>query len=241
MISYVDCLGGDGAGQSVSNRCWNRGPDDDRDELLPRKMATLQPKMEGSLRRRLLSARIHQRHDAIMALRASEGSSGPLTVDKTPPPPHFQYAGGSPWCYQQNFPPRAYMHPSRTPETHGKLLLDQETYGKGNFQHAPVQLPRSGCPGLIQRGRTGSCPPTLEPRPGYTLPVPSPLVTAASLKELEVPPQYRYKPSRKLRANLFHFRLHRGRSSKMEPTQTTPLLHKGIATEVRLLTLQLSI
>lgn len=240
MISYVECLGGDGAGHSVSTRCWNRGPDDDRDELLPRKMATLQPKMEGSLRRRLLSARIHQRHDAIMALRASEGSSGPLIVDKTPLPPHFQYAGSSPWCHQKNIPPSAYMHPSQIPESHRKRLLAQETYEKGNFQHTPI-LQRSGCPGLIQRGRTGSCPPTLEPRPGYTLPVPSPLVTSASLKELAVPPQYSYKPSKKRRAKLFNFRLHRGRSFKMEPTQRTPLLHEGIARKIGLLALKPSI
>lgn len=241
MISYVECLGGEGAGHGVSTRCWNRGPDDERDELLPRKMATLQPKMEGSLRRRLLSARIHQHHDAIMALRAGGGSGGsgrpdtPL-LDKTPPPPHFQYPGSSPWCRQQNFPPRAYMHPSRTPEAHGKPLLGQEYYGKGNFQHAPVQPPRSGCPGLIQRGRTGSCPPTVEPRPGYTLPIPSPLAAPASFRELEVPPQYRYQPSRKRRANLFRLRLCRGRSSRMEAMQTTPLLHKGIARKTRLLT-----
>lgn len=230
MISYVECLGGEGAGQGVSTRCWNRCPDDERDELLPRKMAPLQPKLEGSLRRRLLSARIHQHHDAIMALRAGEGGGGGLTLlDKTPLPPHFQYPGSSPWFCQQNFPPRAYVQPSPTPEAHGKLLLAQENYGKGNFHYASVQPPRSGCPGLIQRSRTGSCPPTLEPRPGYTLPVPSPIASPASLSELEVPPQYRYQPSRKRWANLFRHRLHRGRTSTMEPTQTTPLLHKGIA------------
>lgn len=237
MISYVECLGGEGAAHGVSTRCWNRGPDDERDELLPRKMATLQPKMEGSLRRRLLSARIHQRHDAIMALRAGEGSGGSPLLDKTPLPPHFQYPGSSPWCYQQNFPPQAYIHLSQTPEAQRKLLLAQENYGKGNFQHALVQPSRSGCPGLIQRGRTGSCPPTLEPRPGYTLPVPSPLAASASFRELEVPPQYHYQPSRKRRANLFRLRLHRGRSSRMEPTQKTPLLHKGIARKIKLLAL----
>lgn len=241
MISYVECLGGEGAGQGVSTRCWNRGPDDERDELLPRKMASLQPKMEGSLRRRLLSARIHQHHDAIMAKRAAEDGGRLPLLDKTPLPPHFQYPGSSPWCRQQNFPPRAYMQPSRTPEAHGKLLLGQGNYGKGNFQPAPVQSPRSGCPGLIQRGRTGSCPPTLEPRPGYTLPVPSPLATPVSLRELEVPPQYRYQPSRKRRANLFRLRFHRGRSSRMEPTQTTPLLHKGIVRKIKLVALQSSI
>lgn len=236
MISYVECLGGEGAGHGVSSRCWNRDPDDERDELLPRKMVTLQPKMEGSLRRRLLSARIHQHHDAIMALRARGGSLGrpdtPL-LDKTPPPPHFQYPGSSPWCRQQNLPPRAYMHPSLTPEAHGKLLLAQGYHGRGSFQPVPVQPQRSGCPGLTQRGRTGSCPPTPEPRPGYTLPVPSPLAATASFKEAEVPPQYRYQPSKRRRAGLFRFRLRRGRSSRMEATQTTPLLHKGTARKTR--------
>lgn len=240
MISYVECLGGEGAGHGVSTRCWNRGPDDERDELIPRTMPTLQPKMEGSLRRRLLSARIHQHHNAIMALRDGGGSGGSGRPDmpllgKTPPPPHFQYPGSSPWCRQQNIPPPAYMHPSRTPETHGKPLLGQEYYRKVNLQHAPVQPPRSGCPGLIQRGRTGSCLPTVEPRPGYTLPVPSPYAATATFRELEVPPQYRYQPSRKRRAKLFCLRLRHGKSSRMEATQTTPLLHKGIARKTRLL------
>lgn len=230
MISYVECLGGEGAGHGMSTRCWNRGPDEERDELLPRKMAALQPKMEGSLRRRLLSARIHQHHDAIMALKAG-GAGRPETppVDKTPLPPHFQYPGSSPWYCQQHYPPRPYIHPSLTPEAHGKLLSAPECHGKASFQHPLVQPLRSGCPVLTQRGRTGSCPLTPEPRPGYTLPTLSPLISPASFREPEVPPQYRYQPGKKRKTNFFHFRARQGRSSKMEATQTTPLLHKGIA------------
>lgn len=230
MISYVECLGGEGAGHGMSTHCWNTGPDEERDELLPRKMAALQPKTEGSLRRRLLSARIHQHHDAIMALNA--GGGGRLETppsDKKTLPPHFQYPGNSPWYRHQHFPPRPHVHPSLTPEAHGKLFYTPEAYGKPNLQSPPVQLPRSACPVLTQRSRTGSCPPTPEPRPGYTLPILSPLTGPASFREPEVPPQYRYRPSKTRRTNFFCFRPHRGKSSKMEATQTTPLLHKGIA------------
>lgn len=230
MISYVECLGGEGAGHGMSTRCWNTGPDEERDELLPRKMAALQPKTEGSLRRRLLSARIHQHHDAIMALNA--GGGGRLETppsDKKTLPPHFQYPGNSPWYRHQHFPPRPHVHPSLTSEAHGKLFYTPEAYGKPNLQSPPVQLPRSACPVLTQRSRTGSCPPTPEPRPGYTLPILSPLTGPASFREPEVPPQYRYRPSKTRRTNFFCFRPHRGKSSKMEATQTTPLLHKGIA------------
>lgn len=60
MISYVECLSGEASG--VTSRCCSPAPENDEtDELLPRKIPVLQPKTEGSLRRRLLSARIHQR------------------------------------------------------------------------------------------------------------------------------------------------------------------------------------
>lgn len=230
MISYVECLGGEGAGPGVGSRCWNAGPDEERDELLPRKMAALQPKTEGSLRRRLLSAKIHQHHDAILGLNA--GSVGrPVTPsgDKKLLPPHFQYPGNSPWYRRQHLPPGPHVHPSFAPEAHGKLFLAPEAYGKPNPQSAHLQLPRSTCPVLTQRRRTSSGPPTPEPRPGYTLPVPSPLSAPPPFKEPEVPPQYRYQPSRRRRTGLFFFRSRQGRSSGLEPTQTTPLLRRGTA------------
>ncbi|XP_016354042.1 NHS-like protein 1 isoform X2 [Sinocyclocheilus anshuiensis] len=64
MIAYVDCLSTEPAG-----KCWNRTYYEDEDELLPlytRKLH-LQPKTEGSLRRRLLTSKIHQQQDALWA------------------------------------------------------------------------------------------------------------------------------------------------------------------------------
>lgn len=223
MISYVECLGGEGAGPGAGSHCWNGGPDEERDELLPRKMAALHPKTEGSLRRRLLSAKLHQHHDAIWGLNA--GRPGTPSGDRKPLPPHLP--GNSPWYRRQHLPPRPHIHPSLTPEAHGKLFLAPEAYGKPSQQAPPLQLPRSSYPVLAQRGRTGSCPPMPEPRPGYTLPVPSPLAAPPQLREPEVPPQYRYRPSRRRRTGFFCFK--RGRSSGLEATQTTPLLHRGTA------------
>ncbi|XP_078022136.1 uncharacterized protein LOC144461961 [Epinephelus lanceolatus] len=227
MISYVECLGREGAGPGVGSSCWNGDPDEERDELLPRKMAALQPKTEGSLRRRLLSAKLHQHHGAILGLNAGgAGRPGTPSGDKKPLPPHLQYPGSSPWNHHQHLPPRSHVHPSNA---HGKLFLAPETYGKLSQQTPPLQLPRSTYPVLTQRSRTGSCPPTPEPRPGYTLPIPSPLGAPPHLREPEVPPQYHYRPSKRRRTGFFCFRSRRGRSSGLETTQTTPLLHRGTA------------
>lgn len=227
MISYVECLGGEGPGPGVA-RCWNTGPDEERDELLPRKMAALQPKTEGSLRRRLLSAKIHQHHDAILGLNAG-GRPGTPSGDRKPLPPHLQYPGNSTWHRRQHLPPRPHVYPSLSPDAHGKLFLAPEAYGKPIPNSPPLHPPRSTCPVLAQRSRTGSCPPTPEPRPGYTLPVPSPLSSPPCFREPEAPPQYRYRPSRTHRAGIFCFRTRRGRKSGLEATQTTPLLHRGTA------------
>lgn len=65
MIAYVDCLSTEPAA-----KCWNRTYYEDEDELLPlytRKLSNLQPKTEGSLRRRLLTSKIHQQQDALWA------------------------------------------------------------------------------------------------------------------------------------------------------------------------------
>lgn len=225
MISYVECLGGDGAGHGMAARCWNGSPDDEQDELLPRKLAALHPKTEGSLRRRLLSARIHQHYDAIMAVNGGgvvrlDSPAG----DKKPLPAHFQSSGGSPWYRHQHFSPRAHVHPSLTPETHGKLFSAPDVYGKPNQHPAPLQEPWSTSPVIAQRSQT----PTPEASPGYAGPDPSPIMGPAAIRGQEVPPQCFYQPGRVRRSNFFRFRPRRGRKSGLASTQTTPLLGKGI-------------
>ncbi|KAK2857165.1 hypothetical protein Q5P01_005900 [Channa striata] len=187
MISYVECLGGEGAGPGVASRCWNTVPDEERDELLPRKMAALQPKTEGSLRRRLLSAKIHQHHKAIWGMNAG-GVSGrpqsPVFEQKTLPP-HLQYPAS--WSCPQ------YI----TPQPHGYTSFVPEAHGKPHIHSQPLQQQRPACPVLSQRRRTSSCPPIPKPRPGYTMPFPSPVKAQAPLRELEMSPQHTYQPSRK--------------------------------------------
>ncbi|XP_028833234.1 NHS-like protein 1 isoform X3 [Denticeps clupeoides] len=71
MIAYVDCLPKESKG-----KCWNRTYYEDEDELLPlfsRKPSGLQPKTEGSLRRRLLTSKIHQQQDALWTPRPLAG------------------------------------------------------------------------------------------------------------------------------------------------------------------------
>lgn len=210
MISYVECLGGDGAGHGMSTGCWNGTPDEERDELLPRKMAALHPKTEGSLRRRLLSARIHQHYDAIMAVNGGGGVGlePPATPDKKPLPAHFQTSGCSPWYRHQHFSPRAHVHPSLAPEAHGKLFSAPDVYGK------PPPAPLQAKP---LRSQT----PTPEGGPGWG-PDPSP-----TPRGQEAPPQYLHRPSRGRRSNFFRFRARRGRRPGSAATQATPLLCKG--------------
>lgn len=207
----------------MGSRCWNAGPDEERDELLPRKMAALQPKTEGSLRRRLLSAKLHQHHEAIWGLNAAGRPGSPLG-DKKPPPPHLQYPSNSPWYRSQH---RPHVHPSLPTEPHGKLILAPDACGKPRPPPPLLQLQRPTCPMLAQRRRTSSCPPTPEPRRGYTLPVPSPLMAPTPFREPEVPPQYHYRPSRGRRTGFFCFRRCKGTRSVEQPKQTTPLLHRG--------------
>lgn len=215
MISYVECLGGEGAGPGASSHCWNGGPDEERDELLPRKMAALQPKTEGSLRRRLLSAKIYQQQQSAM-LRLNAG------VANRPASPHLQ-------CNPWHLPPRPHVHPSHPPEAHGKLFLSPETCGKLQMQTSPPQVQRPSCPVFPNRRQTSSCPPSPEPRPGYALPAPSPLGVMNPPKEPEVPPQYRYQPTKRRKSRFLLFRRWRGSGSKQEALPTTPLLHKGTA------------
>ncbi|KAJ8398084.1 hypothetical protein AAFF_G00431610 [Aldrovandia affinis] len=51
--------------------CWYRKYSEDEDELLPlyHGCVRLKPKTEGSLRRRLLSAKIHQKQDSLWTLK----------------------------------------------------------------------------------------------------------------------------------------------------------------------------
>lgn len=209
----------------MASRCWNTGPDDERDELLPRKMAALQPKTEGSLRRRLLSARIYQHHCSMWGANAGGAADRPGSppVEEKPLPPHLQYPGS--WYRAQHLPPRPHIHPSFAPEAHGKIFFTPETHGKPYPQSPLLQQQR--CSILTQRRRTSSCPPTPEPRPGYTLPASFPLKPPPPLGELQGSPQYRYQTSRKRRSRFFCFRRWRGRKSGLEATQATPLLQRG--------------
>lgn len=220
MISYVECLGGDGAGHGMATRCWNSSPDEEQDELLPRKLANLHPKTEGSLRRRLLSARIHQHYDAIMAVNGGGVVRlDPPAGEKKPLPAHFVSPSGSPWYRQQHFSPRAHVHPSLTPESHGKLFSAPDVYGKPNEPPAALQVQRSTCPVLTQKGQGSS------PEAGRD---PSPVMGPAIVRGQEVPPQNCYQPGRVRRSNFFRFPLRRGRKSGLASTQTTPLLSKGM-------------
>ncbi|AWO95520.1 putative NHS-like protein 1-like [Scophthalmus maximus] len=191
-------------------------------------MAALQPKTEGSLRRRLLSAKIHQHHDAIWRMNAGGVGGRPPcpSGDKKPLPPQLQYSGYSPWYQPQHLSARPHIHPPFTQEAPGKRFLAPEAHGKPHPLSSPLQLQRSTCPILTQRRRTSSCPPDPEPRPGYTMSSPSPLITPPPLN---VQPQYQYQPSRRRRSRFFCLRRRRGRSSALEATQTTPFLHRGTA------------
>lgn len=226
MISYVECLSGEGAGPSVKSHCWNGGPDEERDELLPRKMPVLQPKTEGSLRRRLLSAKIYQQHDAILALNAKGGCRPRSTLgDRKLPTANLQCLGNNPW----HLPPRPHIHPSVTPEVQGKLFHAPEAQEKPNQPFPPTVGQHTSYPILNHRHQT--CSFTSQPVtiPSYLLPVPSYRNSANPLKEQQVPPQYHYQPTRNRKTKFFAFKSRRGRGSKQQPLQTTPLLHKGIA------------
>lgn len=78
MIAYVDCISHQPAG-----KCWNRTYYKDEDELLPlyiHKPNNLQPKNGGSLRRRLLTSKIHQQHDRLQQFRHWDGTPGLKTT-----------------------------------------------------------------------------------------------------------------------------------------------------------------
>lgn len=71
-----------------AGKCWNRTYYEDKDELLPlytRKLSNLPTKTEGSLRRRLLTSKIHQQQDALWRPKCWDGPPSPKI---TPPPQH---------------------------------------------------------------------------------------------------------------------------------------------------------
>ncbi|KAL7861906.1 hypothetical protein SRHO_G00133470 [Serrasalmus rhombeus] len=85
MIAYVDCLSKEPAG-----KCWNRTYYEDEDELLPlytRKLSNLHPKTEGSLRRRLLTSKIHQQQDALWRPKCWDGPPSPKSISLPPKQP----------------------------------------------------------------------------------------------------------------------------------------------------------
>ncbi|KAG9331572.1 hypothetical protein JZ751_018825 [Albula glossodonta] len=60
-MAHVPCL----SHEPPLGSCWHRKYYEDEDELLPLRGIALKPKTEGSLRRRLLSAKIHQKQDSL--------------------------------------------------------------------------------------------------------------------------------------------------------------------------------
>ncbi|CAL8306713.1 unnamed protein product [Merluccius merluccius] len=142
MVSYVDCLTTEHAGSVVGGGCWRGGgEEEDRDELLPRKMASMRPRTDGSLRRRLLSARIAQRHD--------------LWPNHAHHPSNPAHPPSNPAHHPSNPAPQTYLG-KQVPPT----LL----------QPRPLVTPpaphRSAYSSLSQWRRTSCVPPSPPPPPG---------------------------------------------------------------------------
>ncbi|XP_031643593.1 tyrosine-protein phosphatase non-receptor type 23-like isoform X1 [Oncorhynchus kisutch] len=153
MIAYVDCLSTEPVvGGGVGAQCWKGGFSEDEDELLPacskdiQKMLYLQPKSEGSLRRRLLTSKIHQQRDGPWASRPlargqpdNKGLQGPL--------------------HRQDFP-----YPGPSPP--GLVRHHRAGYSsRGSQQHT-----HGHC--LTQLRKTSYSPPTPDHHPGYSFPPP---------------------------------------------------------------------
>ncbi|XP_062303554.1 uncharacterized protein LOC134007853 [Osmerus eperlanus] len=148
MISYVDCLSAEPVG--VSRKCWKGAYSEDEDELLPRKMVALQPKTEGSLRRRLLTSKIHQQQDVLWAPR-------PLAEG----PQHDKPSQG------------LFTHPYTGPQPKGSppgLLLHHRQKLSLNLGSKP----QPGYFSMNQHRRTSYSPTTPEPQHGYSFCPPPP-------------------------------------------------------------------
>ncbi|XP_031685136.1 mucin-1-like [Oncorhynchus kisutch] len=205
MIAYVDCLspelvGGDGV--RVGARCWKGGYSEDEDELLPlcskdvRKMPSLQPKSEGSLRRRLLTSKIHQQRDTLWAprplaqglldnqgLQATQHRQdypGPEPQAKPSPSGLLIHhlAGYSSQGLPDNQGLQATQHrqhypgpePQAKPSPSGLLIHHLAGYSsQGSQQHR-----HNAGYSLTQVQRTSYSPPTPDPHPGYSFPLQPP-------------------------------------------------------------------
>ncbi|XP_034037556.1 uncharacterized protein LOC117520308 [Thalassophryne amazonica] len=225
MISYVECLGGEGAGPGGAAHCWKPSPDEERDKLLPHKMAALQPKTDGSLRRRLLKAKMYQRHDAVWGLNAGSPSGmGMSPGERKPLLPHGQCPGNNPWFLHQQFPLRPHSHVFLEPDR--KLVFTPETHKKPLPLAPPFQMSRSTCPILTQQRRTTLCPVTPEPRRGYSLPLTSISASPPPLKERKQLPQYHWWSTGR---SIFSFTHHNVKHLKQEATQSSPLIQKALS------------
>lgn len=215
----MECLGGEGTGPGLTSRCWNAIPDEELEELLPRKMSTLQPKSSGSLRRRLLSAKLHQNCNAVW--RTNMGSVNTYNKAECPvgdmkpllSQHHHSVNTGSLWQRSQHLPSRPYIYPSCDPETLGKPFLAPEVDEKPSFpfQSLQIQLQHSGHPVISQ----GCSPNSFRPE---SCPLPP-------LREPQRP-RYQYQSSRRYRFSIKQWR--KRRNAGQEVTQTTPLLPKGM-------------
>ncbi|XP_052341336.1 mucin-1-like [Oncorhynchus keta] len=163
MIAYVDCLSPElvgGGGVRVGARCWKGGYSEDEDELLPlcskdvRKMPSLQPKSEGSLRRRLLTSKIHQQRDTLWAPRPlAQGLPDNQGLQATQ--------------HSQDYPG---TEPQAKPSPSGLLIHHLAGYSsQGSQQHR-----HNAGYSLTQVQRTSYSPPTPDPHPGYSFPLQHP-------------------------------------------------------------------
>ncbi|KAJ7988688.1 hypothetical protein DPEC_G00311830 [Dallia pectoralis] len=125
----MDCLSPDlvvGGGVGVGRGCWMGGYSEDEDELLPlercskdvQRMPTLQPKSEGSLRRRLLTSKIHQQRDALWAPRLlAKGPQDSKGLQRPVPRQGFPYPGPQ----SKPCPPDPVLHHQVGHSTRGPL------------------------------------------------------------------------------------------------------------------------
>ncbi|XP_034153305.1 NHS-like protein 1 isoform X2 [Esox lucius] len=173
----MDCLSPDavgGVGVGVGRGCWMGGYSEDEDELLPlercpkevRKVPALQPKSEGSLRRRLLTSKIHQQRDALWAPRPlAQGPQDSKDLQRPLPRQGYPYPQGS-QGHTQGYshslahlrrtsysPPTPNQHPgfsfpptSPTPSGAGSYTQTGPC-GYSNFGPSVYTLPGTGLPG----------------------------------------------------------------------------------------------
>ncbi|MFT7810663.1 NHS-like protein 1 isoform X3 [Arapaima gigas] len=117
MIAYVHCLSSEPA-----LGCWHKAYYEDEEELLPlytrRRMGNVQPKTEGSLRRRLLASKIHQKQDSLWAPRPLQG----------PEPKALMLSPGRLSC------PVVHSHLDQKGELKVALVLESQDNGAGQSE-----------------------------------------------------------------------------------------------------------